>query len=209
MVRGRVGKGARQGCRATSPYLPEPADIAIHPAWNSPIWARSAPALPNRMITPKEVLGLGWEVWEDSRGLPKCGGGFQIKLLSGQSRRQSPAGPDVVPPGHLPVSKQPELVCLGGGRALNRHLGPRNERYRPKPPVSGGPQKKAEKYHPSSAEARKLLRDGSRDFAQERAPDHTPASHPASLMFSPESKRTGTERSQYCCGIASCFSYIT
>lgn len=49
------------------PYLPKPSDIACHPAWDSPIWARLAPALPNQMIDPMEgtmdgALEIGIEI---------------------------------------------------------------------------------------------------------------------------------------------------
>jgi hypothetical protein len=43
------------------PYLPEPPDIACHPAWDSSIWARSAPALPNRVISLGGGIGEGYQ----------------------------------------------------------------------------------------------------------------------------------------------------
>jgi hypothetical protein len=73
-VAGEQGKGGRGHGRAarrriTRPYLPEPPDIARHPAWDSPICARSAPALPSRMINPTQ-RGVEFELGAGGLG---CG----------------------------------------------------------------------------------------------------------------------------------------
>ncbi len=63
--------GEEQGCGKT--YLPEPPDIACDPARDSPVLARLAAAFPNRDVVNPRAEGAGL--------VPKCGGGFQIKLL--------------------------------------------------------------------------------------------------------------------------------
>jgi hypothetical protein len=52
---GRHGQGERGDEQGRATYLPEPPDIAGHPARNSPVLTWSAPALPSQMVNSGEL----------------------------------------------------------------------------------------------------------------------------------------------------------
>lgn len=94
------GRGRKRG-EHFERYLPEPPDVACHPARDSPVLARSAPASPNQHCPARAWIGL-----------PKCGGGFQIKLLG--SKTISSADLQLSLQLHSPIAEQPELICRSG-----------------------------------------------------------------------------------------------